>query len=1031
MPSLHDLLPDVDAAGAARVLRDHWGLRGELRALPGERDRNFHVRASGGREFVLKFANAADDRALLELQQAVLAHLAAHLAALPGAPPVPRVIPSGEGEGIVAYDAGGAPLLARLLTWLPGEPLASWRPHTPGLLRDCGAALGAVARGLEGFHHPAARRDLKWDLAAAGWIGAHLDRIAEPARRAILARILARFERDVRPALGALRRAVVHNDANDHNILVVTGEDDAPRVGGVIDFGDVVESHPVCDLAIAAAYAMLDKPDPLSAAVPVVAGYHASHPLQEAELALLFPLVRTRLAVSVTNAALQSALAPDHTYLQVSASGAWRLLEQLEAVHERFAEYRFRAACALEPCPAGAAVARWIAEPARRFASVVEPSLRAPEVLVHDLSVSSGEIGTLDVWGDQARFREHVAGLLREAGASTGIGRYDEVRALYTTDLFRVAGNEGPEWRTVHLGVDVGQPAGSRVFAPLAGTVVSVRYNAGAGDYGPTIILEHEPGEGVPAFWTLYGHLSRASLAALAPGDRVAAGDPLGTLGDVHENGGWWPHLHVQVVCDRLGFEGDFPGVARPTEREVWLSLSPDPSPLLGLDARARAPRAPSADALRARRAQRLGPSLSVSYRRPLHIVRGVMQHLVDADGRRYLDAVNNVAHVGHGHPDVVRAGPRQMAVLNTNTRYLHEAVLEYAERLTATLPEPLRVCYFVNSGSEANELALRLAAAHTGEEDVIVVEAGYHGNTTTLVDVSPYKFDGPGGRGAPPWVHVTPMPDTCRGPFRGDDPTAGLKYAQGVRDAVGRIRQEGRRPSAFLCESILSCAGQVVLPPGYLAEAYRHVRAAGGVCIADEVQVGLGRVGTHWWAFETQGVVPDIVTMGKPIGNGHPLGAVVTTPEVAASFANGMEFFSTFGGNPVSCVVGLEVLRIVEREGLREHAQRTGAYLMEGLRGLMGRHALVGDVRGLGLFVGVELLADPVQRVPATRQAGYVANRMRELGVLVSTDGPDHNVLKLKPPLPFNAADADLLVATLDRVLAESPARDVVSPPR
>jgi 4-aminobutyrate aminotransferase-like enzyme len=405
-------------------------------------------------------------------------------------------------------------------------------------------------------------------------------------------------------------------------------------------------------------------------------------------------------------------------------------------------------------------------------------------------------------------------------------------------------------------------------------------------------------------------------------------------------------------------------------------------------------------------------------------MVRGIMQHMIDADGRRYLDAVNNVAHVGHSHPDVVRAGQRQMAVLNTNTRYLHEMLLDYAERLTATLPEPLRVCYFVCSGSEANELALRLTRAHTGERDVIVLEAGYHGNTSALVEVSPYKFDGPGGSGAPSWVQKVPMPDTYRGPFRRDDAQAGLKYAQAVREAVGRIRQPGRRPAAFLAESVLSCGGQIVLPPGYLAEAYRHVRAAGGVCIADEVQVGFGRVGSHMWAFQTQSVVPDVVTMGKPIGNGHPLGAVVTTPDIAASFANGMEYFNTFGGNPVSCAIGLEVLAVMEREQRQPHAQRVGAYLLNGLAKLAERHALVGDVRGLGLFVGVELVADRDERIPATRQAKYVANRMREGGVLMSTDGPDNNVLKIKPPMCFDERDADFLVETMDRVLGEDPAR-------
>ena len=306
----------------------------------------------------------------------------------------------------------------------------------------------------------------------------------------------------------------------------------------------------------------------------------------------------------------------------------------------------------------------------------------------------------------------------------------------------------------------------------------------------------------------------------------------------------------------------------------------------------------------------------------------------------------------------------------------------------------------------------------------MIVLEHAYHGHTTTLVDVSPYKFDGPGGRGRKEWVHVAPLPDTYRGPYRRDDPQAGLKYARHVGALVDRLQAEGRGLAAFLAETLPSVAGQVVLPPGYLAEAYRHVRSAGGVAIADEVQTGFGRLGTHFWGFEGHGVVPDIVVLGKPIGNGFPLGAVVTTREIADAFDNGMEFFSTFGGNPVSCAVGLAVLDVVEEERLQERALRVGGRLLEGLRRLSERHPLVGDVRGSGLFLGVELVRDRASLEPAPEEATYVVNRLRERGVLTGTDGPHHNVLKLRPPLVFSEDDADLLLTTLDDVLAEDGAR-------
>jgi 4-aminobutyrate aminotransferase-like enzyme/Ser/Thr protein kinase RdoA (MazF antagonist) len=421
--------------------------------------------------------------------------------------------------------------------------------------------------------------------------------------------------------------------------------------------------------------------------------------------------------------------------------------------------------------------------------------------------------------------------------------------------------------------------------------------------------------------------------------------------------------------------------------------------------------------ALLERRGRHVGPSLSLSYDEPLKIVRGRGAHLFDHGGRPYLDLVNNVCHVGHCHPTVVAAGQAQMARLNTNTRYLHDGLTDYAERLAGTLPDPLSVVFVVNSGSEANELALRLARAHTGRRDVVVLDGAYHGHTTSLVDVSPYKFGGPGGSGrAESWVHVAPVPDGYRGVHRGDDLATGRAYG----DEVGRVIAEASRPvGAFLCESVLGCGGQVVPPPGYLGRAYEHARESGAVCIADEVQVGFGRVGHHRWAFQLQDVVPDVVVMGKPIGNGHPLSAVVTTPQIAASFANGMEFFSTFGGNPVSCAIGMAVLDVLDQEDLQHHALVLGDHLAGGLAALARRHALIGDVRGVGLFAGVELVRDRQTLEPADREAAELVNRLRLRGLLLSTDGPLHNVIKIKPPLVVSREDVDMFLRCLDDELS------------
>ncbi len=406
------------------------------------------------------------------------------------------------------------------------------------------------------------------------------------------------------------------------------------------------------------------------------------------------------------------------------------------------------------------------------------------------------------------------------------------------------------------------------------------------------------------------------------------------------------------------------------------------------------------AEVLRLRQ-KRISRNVGLSYNDPLMIVRGGGQYLFDEQGRQYLDCVNNVCHVGHCHPKVVQAGHQQMQVLNTNTRYLHEYLVHYAGRLAATLPSPLEVCFFVCSGSEANELALRLAEAYTGRTNVCVMDHGYHGNTSSLVNISPYKYNGPGGKGKRDFVQVLPMPDPMRDK---EEP---------------QIPKINPSTAAFIGESLLSCGGQIVLPDGYLTKIYKAVRETGALCIADEVQVGLGRVGSHFWGFETQNVIPDIVTMGKPLGNGHPIGAVVTTREIADSFCNGMEYFNTFGGNPVSCAIGLSVLDVIQEEKLQNNALLIGDYLKHSLIELQRTHAVIGQVRGLGLFLGIELVEDRLSNKPAKDLATKAVNLMKERGILLSTDGPYHNVIKIKPPMVFTNEDSNLLVDTLDDVLS------------
>lgn len=423
---------------------------------------------------------------------------------------------------------------------------------------------------------------------------------------------------------------------------------------------------------------------------------------------------------------------------------------------------------------------------------------------------------------------------------------------------------------------------------------------------------------------------------------------------------------------------------------------------------------------LLADRKKYIGKNLSISYQKPLKIIKGALQYLYDDKGNTFVDCVNNVSHAGHCHPVVVKAMQKQIATLNTNTRYLSDMIVDYAKALTATLPKKLSVCYFTNSGSEANDLAIRMARNYTRQKDIIVLDHAYHGTSTLAIEMSPYKFDGKGGFKQKPYIHKAVSPDLYRGQFQYDDKNAGEKYAEDVKNIIKELKEKGTGISAFICETLLGVGGQIPLPENYLKNVYAHVRAAGGVCIADEVQVGFGRVGEKFWGFELQDVEPDIVVLGKPIGNGHPLAAVVVTPEIADAFNNGMEYFNTFGGNPVSMVTGLSVLNVIQQEELQKNAKTVGDILLEGLKNLMQKHSIIGDVRGHGLFVGAELVKDRKTKEPALPEIDTIVEKMKERGFLLSTDGPLHNVLKIKPPLVFSKENANAMIENLDAVLDE-----------
>jgi 4-aminobutyrate aminotransferase-like enzyme len=410
-----------------------------------------------------------------------------------------------------------------------------------------------------------------------------------------------------------------------------------------------------------------------------------------------------------------------------------------------------------------------------------------------------------------------------------------------------------------------------------------------------------------------------------------------------------------------------------------------------------------------------MGPAYRLFYEKPVHLVRGEGVWLYDADGRKYLDCYNNVASVGHCHPHVVDALKRQASTLNTHTRYLHENVVHYAERLATALPGDLSVCMFVCTGTEANDLAFRIARTVSGNDGAIVMEHAYHGNSMVVTELSTEEYP---ASERPGYLVAVEAPNPYRGTYRYAEPALGAKYAALAGGAIETLSERGRKPAMFLCDAIFDSNGALTAPRGYFHKVYEQVRAAGGLCVADEVQSGLCRLGDHIWGFEDSGVIPDIVTMGKPIGDGHPLAAVVTTPAIAEEFARKFHYFNTFGGNPVSTAVGLAVLEVIERENILQNVHDVGEYLGEGLSKLASGHELIGDVRGKGLFFGLEIVRDRKTLEPGEEEALRIREFLRENGVLLSVTGPLNNVIKIRPPMVFLKSDADILLGKLDLAL-------------
>ena len=851
--------PQVSAAQALELLKEHYGLSGRLQALGSQQDLNYRVDSDQGR-FVLKICRG--DYSVLELQaqHAGLKHLAEHSGV-----PVPGVIAAKNGADLLSLDVDGQAVHVRLLDYIDGQSLTHLDHLSHSVVAGFGRLCGEMDLALAGFDHPGLERTLQWDARHANALIAHLlPMIKDERQRALIAEVAEQAERHLQPLVDKLPVQAIHMDITDDNVVWQRDSQRQWQLQGVIDFGDLVRTWRITDLSVTCAALLHHADGDPFCILPAVRAYHAVNPLLHEELLALWPLIVARSAVLVLSGEQQVSIDPGNEYSRDNLTHEWEIFRVATSVPLELMEAAILTAVGQSLPGIGS----------ESFAPLL-PSLVGREFALIDLGVLSPhfEAGNWEQQGIDLR-------LLTDAAEAHGLAasRYGQYR------LSRTRPDSASEPDTFPLHVALRVPDGTAVEAPFAGVI-------------------HIEGENL---LQLDGPELSVRLWGVAPslhtGAALVKGQVLGSVSGP---------LIVQLCRSA---QLDAPLFCTPSRAAAWQALCPSPVALLGLACDAEEELDPQT--LLARRDASFARSQKHYYVDPPRIERGWRNHLIDMQGRSYLDMLNNVAVLGHGHPRMAAVAGRQWSLLNTNSRFHYAAIAEFSERLLKLAPDNMDRVFLVNSGTEANDLAIRLAWAYSGGRDMLSVLEAYHGWSVAADAVSTSIADNPKALSSrPDWVHPVTAPNTYRGEFRGVD--SAPDYVRSVEHNLAKIAEQKRQLAGFICEPVYGNAGGISLPPGYLKQVYALVRAQGGVCIADEVQVGYGRMGKFFWGFEEQGVVPDIITMAKGMGNGQPLGAVITRREIAEALEAEGYFFSSAGGSPVSCRIGMAVLDVMEEEKL------------------------------------------------------------------------------------------------------------------
>jgi 4-aminobutyrate aminotransferase-like enzyme/Ser/Thr protein kinase RdoA (MazF antagonist) len=959
--------PDLSAAQAQEFVRENYGIDGVATELGSQQDANFLIDSPAGR-YVLKVSNPAFTVEDLTAQN----RAAAQVARCEPEVRVPAGLPGLDGETVQKLSLATGSTAARLVTFVEGNVLSANKYLAPEVVASLGDLAGRTSRALATFDGTLPTRALQWDLRYAEEIVSRLaDFVNIPGGAESALAAAATASQALAPFRESLPTQVIHGDLTDDNVIATLDADGRPCPVGVIDFGDLMVSWAVAELAVTCSSLLPYANGDLTTILPAIRAFDRLRPLSDDELGALWPLVVLRAAALMVSGRHQAHIDQDNQYAVQNLEREWRIFQQAISVSPEVMAELIRSAVRpheQQPHPQGSPLLETGAVPLVRL----------------DFSATSDDLRS------GVFLQEQAESLLAEqtlARADSALAYVPFLQPRLTRT--RLNSFEAPA--TVGLGVELFGAEPFELHAPW-----------------DSIVERQDDAVALHGADGLTMWLSGPALE-LSAGVAVEAGDVIGRLAAE----GRVTSLRVQV--SRL--EARPPFFVAAAMAGAWAQVCPDPTGLIDPAAVAE-PGSPAEEGLLARRDSSFAPVQEHYFSAPPQIERGWRHHLFDIDGRAYLDMLNNVSILGHGHPRLSDAIERQWRLLNTNSRFHYRAVVEFSERLAALLPGPLDTVFLVNSGTEADDLALRLAWANTGRRDVVAMREAYHGWSDATDAVSTSVADNPNAlETRPSWVHTVAAPNAYRGQYRGAE---AHRYVEDAVAAIDKLKRDGRPPAAFLSEPYYGNAGGMALPDGYLHQVYAAVRDAGGLCIADEVQVGYGRLGEHFWGFEQQGVRPDIVTVAKAMGNGHPLGAVITTKAIAAGYRSQGYFFSSAGGSPVSCLAGLTVLDVLRDEELQENARVVGAHLRQRLLELADRHPIIGAVHGLGLYIGVELVRDRDTLEPAQAETAAICERMRELGVIMQPTSDRLCVLKIKPPLGLELTDADFFADTLDRVLTE-----------